>query len=285
MKRLFKNKIFLIALITVILFIAMGITAKHTKLGWFGNAVNTVFSPVEKFFTGIGDKIGSGFSYFGDVKDLKDENKKLKAQIDKLQKDTADLERFKQENVNLRETLNLKNQLDQYNSIGGNIIAKDPGSWFNTFTIDVGSKDGVQNGYPVIANGGLIGSVIETGIYSSKVISIIDMDSSVSGMLTKSLKTVRIKGDIALKDKGLCRMDYIEPDVDISVGDNIETSGEGGKFPKGILIGKIKEIPQTNNEFTRYAIIEPSVDFKKLHEVIVLKSKPGSQAQTGGAGQ
>jgi rod shape-determining protein MreC len=284
-KRLFKNKIFLIALITIVLFVAMGITAKHTKLGWFSNAVNVVFSPVEKFFAGIGDKIGSGLSYFGDVKDLKDENKNLRTQIEKLQKDTADLERFKQENDNLRGELNLKNQLDEYDSIGGNIIAKDPGSWFNTFTIDVGSKDGVKNGYPVIANGGLIGSVVETGISSSKVISIIDMDSSVSGMLTKSLKTLRVKGDIALKDKGLCRIDYIEPDVDISVGDYIETSGEGGIFPKGILIGKIKEIPQTNNEFTRYAIIEPTVDFKKLHEVIVLKSKSGNEAQTGGAGQ
>lgn len=285
MKRLFKNKIFLIALITVTLFVAMGITAKHTKLGWFGNAVNVVFSPVEKFFTGIGDKIGSGLSYFGDVKELRDENKKLKTQIDKLVKDTADLERFKQENDKLREMLNLKNQLDQYNPIGGNIIAKDPGSWFNTFTIDVGSKDGVKNGYPVIANGGLVGSVMETGVLSSKVISIIDMDSSVSGILTKSGAKVRIKGDITLKDKGLCRMDYIEPDVDISVGDTIETSGEGGIFPKGILIGKIKEIPQTNNEFTRYAIIEPAVDFKRLEEVIVLKSKSGNLDQTGGAGQ
>ncbi|MDP4093342.1 MAG: rod shape-determining protein MreC [Bacillota bacterium] len=276
----------MLLLITVFIFILMGVTAKqNSKLNWFSNTINVIFSPVEKFFSGIGDKIGSGLSYFGDVKEVKKENAKLKSDIDKLEKDTADLERYKQENDRLREALNLKNQFNQYDSIGGNVIAKDPGNWFDIFTVDAGTKDGVGNNYPVIAGSGLVGRVLNAGFISSKIMTIIDVDSTVSGMLTKTGDQVIIKGDLSLKEQGLCRMDYIPTDEDISVGDSVVTSGIGGYYPKGIFIGKIKEIRQTNNEFTRYAIIEPVVDFKRLEEVFILKNKNVGNTGTDGAGK
>jgi len=156
---------------------------------------------------------------------------------------------------------------------GANIIANDAGNWFNTFTVDRGTNDGVQRNSTVISGRGLVGRVSVCGPSTSKVISIIDVDSTVSARVTKTGLRGFVKGDIKLKDKGLCRLEFVAENVDVSVGDRVETSGLGGYFPKGIIIGTIKEIRQINSELNRYAIVEPAVDFERIEEVFVLKNK------------
>jgi len=272
--RLFRNKLFLLILATVVVFIVMGIsTSQDSKINWFGNAIDAAFSPVQKLISTVGRKVNSYMSLFSDMKSLKAENEELKIKVERLEKENGELAGYREKNKELREALNLKDQFKDYDSIGANVIAKDPGNWFNIFTVDRGKNDGISNNFPVITGKGLVGSVYSAGLFSSKVVTIIDMDSTVSGRISKTRDLVRVKGDINLKDQGLCRMDYISPDIDISVGDTVETSGLGGIFPKGIIIGRIKEIRQVNNELSRYAVIEPAVDFKRLEEVIILKSK------------
>lgn len=274
MLRLFRNKLFLLILATVVVFIVMGIsTSQDSKINWFGNAIDAAFSPVQKLISTVGRKVNSYMSLFSDMKSLKAENEELKIKVERLEKENGELAGYREKNKELREALNLKDQFKDYDSIGANVIAKDPGNWFNIFTVDRGKNDGISNNFPVITGKGLVGSVYSAGLFSSKVVTIIDMDSTVSGRISKTRDLVRVKGDINLKDQGLCRMDYISPDIDISVGDTVETSGLGGIFPKGIIIGRIKEIRQVNNELSRYAVIEPAVDFKRLEEVIILKSK------------
>jgi rod shape-determining protein MreC len=118
-----------------------------------------------------------------------------------------------------------------------------------------------------------VGKVYEDLPVSSKVISIIDPESSISAIISKSMDYVIVSGDINLESKGLCRMNQIPIDLDISIGDTIETSGIGGIFPKGLLIGTVKEIVNGSNELERYAVIQPAVDFRRLQEVFVLIKK------------
>ena len=118
-----------------------------------------------------------------------------------------------------------------------------------------------------------VGNISQTLPFTSKVLSIIDVDSTVSAIVSKSMDFVLVKGDLNLKNQGLCRMDILSTTLNLDVGDTVETSGIGGIFPRGLLIGKVKQVIQTNNELTRYAIIEPAVDFQRLQAVIVLKSK------------
>lgn len=274
MLHLLKKKPFIILLVTIVLFIVMGITSKYnSKLGWFGNLFNTIVSPIQNVLTFTGNKVDRTLSYFNDNKKIREENDNLKKRIDELEKENEDLKELKTRNDMLLEALNIKNQLKEFDYISTNIIAKDPGNWFNIFTIDKGSTNAVNNNSVVVASKGLVGRVMVSGPFSAKVISIIDIDSSVSARLTKNRGLVDVKGDITLRDQGLCKMYNIDPGVDIAVGDSVETSGVGGIFPKGIKIGEIKEIRQVNNELDRYAIIEPAVDFNRLEDVFVLKSK------------
>ncbi len=272
--RLLKKKPVLIFIITVVLFIVMGITSQNnSKLSWFSNLFNTVVSPIQNVLTFSGNKVNKTLSFFNDNKAVREQNDKLKKRIDELEKENEDLKKLKTRNDMLMEALNLKNQLKEFDYISADIIAKDPGNWFNIFTIDKGSNNSVNNNSVVVASKGLVGRVMVSGPFSAKIVSIIDIDSTVSARLTKNREYAEVKGDISLRDQGLCKMYNIKPGVDVAVGDSVETSGIGGIFPKGIKIGEVKEVRQVNNELDRYAIIEPVVDFKRLEDVFVLKSK------------
>ena len=279
--RFFRNKFFLLVVITIVILIVMAISSRpNSKINIVSNIINVPLSPLQKLFSFSGEKVESSITFFKDLKSLKEENEQLKLKLEKLERERNELLDYKKENNELRKALNLKNQFNDYDFIGANIIAKDAGNWFNVFKIDRGTQDKVVTDLPVVTNEGLVGRVVSSGTFSSKVISIIDMDSTVSGRISKTRDLVRVKGDLTLKEQGLCRMDYIPFDVDIAVGDTIETSGLGGVYPKGIIIGKVQQVRLGNSEINRYAIIEPTVDFKRLEEVFVLRSI-SSQSEAG----
>lgn len=276
MLRLFKNKMFLLILATVLIFIVMGVTSSQdSPLNVIGNAVSVPLAPIQKFLSFMGQRVDDFFSYFRDVKLLSQENEVLKEKVSQLERENRELAGLREKNEELKAALKLKDHFDSYELIGANVIAKNPGNWFNTFKVDAGTKDGVTNDRPVLTSSkGLIGRVALAHITSSNVISIIDEESVISATVSKpGGPNVVVRGDINLKEQGLCRLDYIPFDADVEIGDLVETSGLGGIYPKGILIGKIVQIRKTSSEMDRYAIVEPVVDLKKIEEVFILTSK------------
>ncbi|MFA6309426.1 MAG: rod shape-determining protein MreC [Clostridia bacterium] len=274
MKFLLKSKLFIVLLLTVLILIAMGVTAKKTdSLKWVESAGNVIVTPFQAFFTFCENSTSNFLSNFANAELLNKKNKKLQAEIDKLKNKNRELTQFETENKELRDMLNLKDQFFNFDTIGANLISIDLGNWFNVFTIDRGSRDKIKINSSVITSQGVVGKVIKNMPFSSKVESIIDSESSISAIISKSMDYVIVKGDINLESQGLCRMNQIPIDLDLSVGDTVETSGIGGIFPKGLLIGTVKEIVKGNSELERYAIIKPAVDFRRLQEVFVLISK------------
>lgn len=270
--KLLKSKWFWLLTITIILIIAMSLTSRYNgKPNIIESFVNVILSPVQKSFSVAGNKVESVVRIFKDLEAIKKENEALKEEIGKLRKENRELKEFRIKNEELISLLDIKNQFSQFEPIGANIIAKDPGNWFNTFKIDRGSNDGITVNSPVINEDGLVGRVATCYPFSSQVIALIDADTTVSAKITRTRDPVRVRGDLSLKDEGLCIMDYISPDTDVQVGDTVETSGIGGIYPKGIMIGTIVEIREVNSEIDRYALIKPAVDFRRLEEVLILK--------------
>lgn len=282
MIRLFKSKVFIVSGVTVAMLIIAGVTFRQNSVvNRITNVVTVPFAPVQKVFSLAGVKVQDGINFFRDIGAVRLENEELKAKIDELEKENLALKEFRKENSELREALNIKDQFADYEPMGANIIAKDTGNWFNIFTIDRGAKDGIKKDSPVVTSKGLVGRVIQVDALSSRVEAIIDKNSAVSARISQKGDYVRVKGDLELKDTGLCLMDRISPEIDVAVGDDIVTSGIGGIYPRGILIGKVKEIRKSSDELNKYAILQPAVDFKRLDEVIVLKSKN----ENAGSGQ
>ena len=145
--------------------------------------------------------------------------------------------------------------------------------------IDKGTQSGLSVNMAVISiNNGLIGRIVEIGPNWSKVLLITDADSSVSSLndRTRELAVTKgTKGDPVSDKYGFVKLTYLATDADIITGDIITTSGFGGVFPKGILIGKVKEVKLEANGLTKYAHIEPASDLKRLEEVVVIKGQRG----------
>ena len=247
---------------------------ERSGINILSNIISVPAAPFQRLFTLVSGEAKDLFGYFKDIQDTKTQNEELNRRVSELEQQNLKIAQLEQENQELKDLLNFMDQYEDYNSLGGNIIAKDPGNWFEVFTINRGVKDGVAVDSPVITAYGLVGRVSKTELLTSRVVSIIDMDSTVTARLSKSRDYVVVRGDVSLRSQGLCRADYIPPDVDVMPGDMVETSGMGGIYPKGIIIGKVVEVVRNEGQYDSYAIIKPLVDFKRLEDVVVLQKKP-----------
>lgn len=271
MRRLFENKVFIISLVVILLFVLAALTANENgKLNVFRNAFSVPLNPLQRGIKSVGDSIKGTINFFRDVRTSQQENAELKKKLQEAERDLEKVYRLEKENEDLKKLLSFKDQFIQ-ELVGCNVTSKDAGNWFEIFTIDRGSKDGIAVNDPVINANGLVGRVSRVDLLSSKVVSIIDTESSVSARLSKSRDLVILKGDAQLRMDGLCRLDYIPPDVEVSVGDKVETSGMSSLYPKGIIIGEIIQVIKNEGQYDYYAIVKPAVDFRRLEEIAVIK--------------
>ena len=210
-------------------------------------------------------------------KELADENRQLKERI--LEAENKRLSLYEDENKKLSELLEVSRKYREYDTTGANVIAKDTGVWFDSFLIDKGKGDGIGNNMAVVNAGGLVGRVVDASSTYSNVYSILDSRSSVSA---KSLRTGDlgvVTGDHELMKQGLCKMEYIDSEAEIMEGDEIITSGLSDYYPAGISIGYVTEVHQDQNGLTKYAVIEPKVDFKHLDTVLVVTETVDNTAE------
>jgi rod shape-determining protein MreC len=274
-----KNKrLWVIVIIIAALFLAITVSKSGRKgITGLENSVITVVKPLQKaVFSGTRGLI-EFVETITQIGNLKEENLELKKKLSLLESDIVRLKELELENQRLREMLNFKEQSHLYEMEGAKVIGRNPGNWFETILIDKGQDSGIAVNMAVVTDKGLVGRVIDTGRNWSKVLLIIDQRSAVSGMVQRTRDNGVIKGQINPIDMGNCKMIYLPTDANILPGDLVISSGLGGIFPKGLIIGKIIEIKKEENELLKYAVVRPSVDFQRLEEVFVIKSTDTSK--------
>lgn len=230
-----------------------------------------VITPIQKGINGFGSWLSGLTDNFEDAVSLRKENEELQAKVDTLTEENTQLVQDKEELTRLRELLSLNEQYDDYEKVGARVIAKESGNWFQLFTIDKGSSDGIQKDCNVISGGGLVGIVTEVGPNWATVRSIIDDNSNVSAMVSTTSDQCIIAGDLRLIDEGsLNLVKLTDSDNKVHVGDKVVTSYISEKFLPGILIGYISELNNDSNNLTKSGYITPVVDFRHLQEVLVI---------------
>lgn len=232
------------------------------------NGVGSAIEPIQEANTGISNWFGNIFKYFSDQGNLIEENSKLKEELIAARSELNRLNLVENENVELSALLKMQTRYTQYSTVGAQVIAKNPGNWYTTFTINKGTNEGLEKNMVVINGDGLVGKISECGYNYSKVVSIIDDTDAVSA---QSLRT----GDIGYitanyQQEGYCRMQYSEDNMDILVGDELVTSHLSEVFPQGITIGYVRNLTDDENSLAKYATIEPAVDFSNLNYVLVI---------------
>lgn len=256
-------------IITIILLILIVMFSNNDGENSFIENIGSKFvMPIQNGFTYLSNKIGGNNTFFTNLDSLKEENEKLRNKNKELEQSIKEIENIKTENETLKEYLGLTEKYSNYKTIPGDVINKDISNYSRTITLNIGANDGVKKDMTVIAEEGLVGHVISVTDNTAKVQTIIDPANSVSSMLSTTKESIICKG--TLEDKTTLKAMYIPTEASVIQGDTIQTSGLGGLYPKGLQIGTIKKVVDTENITDRYAVVSVSVDFNKLNSVLVI---------------
>ena len=264
-------------LLGVFLFISLVLLAfSGRKISFQPKEVGLTFVSVfQNAFSEVGDFFARTIRSVNELQKLQTEYEDLIEQLNTYKTLERDLVDLREENVRLRDQLNFSSRLAIKHE-PAEIIAKDPSNLFNTIMIDKGSKHGITRNMPVIAyqDGfhGLLGKVVNVGVFSSQVLPLYDRSCSVAARLQNS----RYEGLISGKGNNspYVQMNYVKKRArsEIKYGDLVITSGLSRVYPQGIYVGRVRSISAKEYESTLNIDIEPIIDFSKIEHVFVLKS-------------
>ncbi|MBC7250051.1 MAG: rod shape-determining protein MreC [Anaerolineae bacterium] len=205
-----------------------------------------------------------------DLSELRQRNEELEADNARLIIENVRLQEDRKENERLRALLNFVQTNPDYDYRGAEVrarvIGRDPTNFQSYLIIDVGSEHGIARRMPVVTERGLVGRISEVGPNWSKVLLIIDPSSSVSALIQTTRATGTVRGQVGNE----LLMDLIPQKDAVHKGDIVLTSGMGGNFPKGLIIGQVTEVYQRDIEMFQQALVRPTVDFEHLEIVLVI---------------
>jgi rod shape-determining protein MreC len=194
------------------------------------------------------------------------ENEALKKEVARLQREIVQYREALIANARLKRLLKIKNKV-KGTTIVADVVGVDLAPWAGTITIDQGRKDGIRPTMVVLSGAGVVGQVIKSSFYFSKVLLLSDYNSAVAAFVQRN----RVRGILRGAGQGRCHLAYVGKQMDVEVGDEIITSGADQIFPKGLLLGRVSSVTQgsASDLFQKIDVV-PAVDFKKLEEVLIL---------------
>ena len=279
-----KEKI-LVATIAIILIAIIGVTNKEREeLTKIEKVVGNIFMPIGKTANSFGKKVSDLFTGLGEISKLKEENESLKNHVLKLEDENRKLSNVIGKTDFLKKEANLiKNT--KYNLIESQVIGKEPGSWFDRFTIDKGLNDGIKKGDTVIQgveienniiSEGLVGRVVDVGDNWAKVVTIVDGLSKISFKILRTQDGGIISGNVDNKTTGSIDnkvSGYLfDDEADIIKGDKIYTSELGGAFVSDLYIGEVEKVIDDDDDMMKIIEVKPAINFKKIYKVYVISN-------------
>ena len=229
-----------------------------------------IMSPFQRAFSWAGSQLAFVKNTVQEMSQLHEQNKQLRAEVELLRAQNLTASEYASENQRLRNLLGYKQAAVQFDLVAASVIGRESASWSSVIIINRGTLDGVANNMAVVTEMGLVGHVMEAGLNTAKVQLLLDPRSSVGTLIQRPESRVAgiVEGDI--KNPNFPKMVNIPKDSDVQVEDMIVTSGFGGVYPKGLVVGKIIEIHNEEGGLLKYGVIDPSVDFQKLEDVAII---------------
>lgn len=261
MKLTYKVKFGISIVLIVIFFLVLNLTPAGPEVK---NFFYLISSPIQQVFWNAGDKISDFFEIISDIKNLKRENEELKLKIQTLEAENVALKELKKENELLRGALEIGLE-KEFKLTLAEVIGKDISQDF--ILIDKGSRDGILEGLPVIAQQKvLIGKISDVYRNFSKVLLISNPKSSFDGKIIESevFGLIRGKGNLRIL------FDLIPKEKEIKEGDLVVTSALGGVFPEGLIVGKISQVKKSDLEPFQMAQIQPGFNIRDLEKLFII---------------
>ena len=239
------------------------------KMTFFEALVVEITAPVQKVVSAVISGISSVWKGYFHLVGLQRENEALKQQLKKLKLELHSYREADLANRRLRALLNFKTSIATP-LLPAEVVAFDPSGWFQTILIDKGRNDGVVRDMAVVSADGLAGRVIGVSGRHAQVLLILDRNSAVDALIQRS----RARGVLVGLGRELCLLKYVQRNEDVQVGDQVISSGMGGVFPKGLLLGRVREVVRGSSGLVQEVEVDPAVDFSRLEEVMVVVQTP-----------
>jgi rod shape-determining protein MreC len=262
------------------IFCFISLTVQSSSFTFSIKSVGSVFmTPFQKIYNGVQDGVSRVWAGFTELDDVRKELSQTQKQLQKYESVAGEINELREENNRLRKLLGLKQEII-FETIPASIISKDPDNWFRTIVISRGENDGIKENMPVIAYSGgqkaVVGKIVEVRGNVSRVLPIISPDIKIGVKLLDSNFPGLISGYSATSQK--CIMDYISKAAQLKNGESIVvTSGQGGVFPPGLIIGVVEKSILLDSSAYQRAIVRPMIDFSVIEEVFVIKKEPDKE--------
>lgn len=257
-----------ILLITVNL-ILLAVTTRRPAASRLGGVMIAFVAPFQELVTRVVKTAQDSWRNYFFLASVSQENQRLQQQLGEFQQKSIQQRELELENQRLRELLGFKRS-QPAPAIAAEIIGKDPSVWFKTVIIDKGSADGVRRGLPAVTSHGVVGQIIEVSSHQSRLMLIIDRNSSADAIVQRT----RARGVVKGTSRDECYLDYVLHADDVRAGDLVISSGFDGVYPKGLLIGTVTAVDFKGGDFFKDVQITPAVDFDKLEEVLIILGPP-----------
>ncbi|MEG0071698.1 MAG: rod shape-determining protein MreC [Raoultibacter sp.] len=258
-------------LLIVLLVISTAMVTLYAREGEHGvlHTVQNTTSALVAPFGFVGSLIGSAGDFAGEsvgnatasdnsLNGLKQQNEELRSMISRL-------EEYKQEAQRLEGLLAIKDA-NALETVSAQVINRSGESWNQVITINQGAASGVQSGLPVMGPTGLIGQVIATTPFTADVRLLVDQQSGVAVLVQASRAEGIVRGSL----EGLLYLEDVAADAPVTVGDVVVTSGLGGGYFRGLIVGEVVKIEQKQGDATRKIVIAPNAKTSALEEVLVV---------------
>lgn len=244
--------------------------AERGRVTILEDVVGIIVTPLQKASNRLVGAAGNFKKVFTEYDALEQENNKLKEELADAQQQLRQAQENILENKTLRGALSLAEEHPDLTFASAQVSGRDMDGYARTLTLDKGSAHGIAARDMVVTGEGIVGYVNEVGTTWCKVITILDPSSQIGITLTRTGEAAVLRGDAALAPEGWCKASYLKNDVTLLVGDSVETSGIGGLFPQGLMVGRVRETKSESTGLSQYAVIEPAVDIQSLSHVLII---------------
>jgi rod shape-determining protein MreC len=254
--------------ILVFSLVLMTVNARYDKANlFFESIVVRLISPLQSLFTTATNSISGVIGHYFFLVRTSSENDRLLLELDRLSKKNNKL---RERNKFLERSGNLTKLIgeDARPFLVAKVIGYDATQWSKVVFINRGTDHNVEKNLSVVTDAGVVGHVIHTSFKSSKVLLITDSRSAVDSLFQKT----RQSGIVVGTGEDICEMKFVPISAKVSIGDKVVSSGLGGVFKKGLVVGSVVDIVSQGHELFQEIRLATSVDFSKLEEVVVLLS-------------
>lgn len=271
MKRFFQNNGGLLLIAAGLLAAVLALGAQILGFDPLTSALEVLATPFRTASAAVANWSQERYDRAARYEELAAENEALRQRVAELERDAIAGQDAARENERMKDLLGLHEARPELQYRDAAVVRGPSSNWSSDFTIDRGTSGGVDNGDCVIDQyGHLMGVVTQASPNSSRVTTILDPTLEVGGRVARTDEDAILEGDFALMQEGLLRLSFVPEGAKLVTGDRVTTSGLGGVYPAGLVVGSVRTLCVEEDGVSRYAQVEPAADIAGAQYVYVI---------------